>query len=71
MTEHKWLDHYPEGVDWNAPIPAKPLYALMDDAVARFPQRPCLDFLGRIFTYFSLEKTEKIMYPVIKKLQNQ
>ena len=55
MTEHKWLDHYPDGVDWNAPIPAKPLYVLMDDAVARFPQRPCLDFLGRIYTYAELD----------------
>jgi len=55
MTEHKWLDHYPDGVDWNAPIPANPLYVLMDDAVARFPQRPCLDFLGRIYTYSELD----------------
>ena len=55
MTEHKWLEHYPDGVDWNAPIPAKPLYVLMDDAVARFPQRPCLDFLGRIYTYAELD----------------
>ena len=55
MTDHLWLKHYPDGVDWNAPIPAKPLYALMDDAVARFPQRPCLDFLGRIYTYTEID----------------
>ncbi len=55
MTDHSWLKSYPEGVDWNLPIPAKPLFTLLDDAVARFPQRPCIDFLGRIYTYGELD----------------
>ena len=55
MTDHSWLKSYPEGVDWNMPIPAKPLFTLLDDAVARFPQRPCIDFLGRIYTYGELD----------------
>ena len=55
MTDHSWLKSYPEGVDWNMPIPAKPLFKLLDDAVARFPQRPCIDFLGRVYTYGELD----------------
>ena len=55
MTDHSWLKSYPEGVDWDMPIPAKPLFRLLDDAVARFPQRPCIDFLGRIYTYGELD----------------
>ena len=55
MTDHSWLKSYPEGVDWDMPIPAKPLFTLLDDAVARFPQRPCIDFLGRIYTYGELD----------------
>ena len=55
MTDHSWLKSYPEGVDWNMPIPAKPLFTLLDDAVARFPQRPCIDFLGRVYTYGELD----------------
>lgn len=55
MTDHSWLKSYPEGVDWNMPIPAKPLFTLLDDAVARFPQRPCIDFLGRIYTYGEID----------------
>ena len=51
MTDHSWLKNYPDGVDWNMPLVAKPLFALLDDAVARFPERPCMDFLGRIYTY--------------------
>ena len=56
MTEHVWTKHYPDGVDWNMPIPAKALHTLFDDAVARFPQRPCLDFLGRLYTYAELDE---------------
>lgn len=44
---HPWLDHYPDGVDWHAPIPVAPLHALMQEAGARFGPRPAFDFLGR------------------------
>ena len=56
MTEHVWLEKYPEGVDWDMPIAAKALYTLFDDAVDRFPQRPCLDFLGRLYSYAELDQ---------------
>src|SRR3954464_7628290 len=39
------------GVDMNSPIAPRPLYALLDDAVARFPAAPCLDFLGFRYRY--------------------
>ena len=42
-----WLDHYPAGVDWHAPIPAAPLHDLMSDAGRRYGGRPAFDFLGR------------------------
>ena len=51
MAGHPWDGSYPPDVDWNADIPAKPLYALFDDALARFADRPCLDFLGKKYTY--------------------
>ena len=44
---HPWLDHYPEGVDWYAPIPVAPLFTLMQDAGARYGESPAFDFLGR------------------------
>ncbi len=56
MTEHSWLKSYPDSVDWNMPITAKALYTLFDDAVDKFPQRPCLDFLGRIYSYTELDQ---------------
>ena len=30
-----WLDHYPDGVDWHAPIPPLPLHSLLDQVRAQ------------------------------------
>ena len=50
-SAHRWLESYPPDVDWAAEIPAAPAWKLMADAVARFADRPCVDFLDRRFTY--------------------
>ncbi len=42
---------YPADVDWAAPFPEHPLDGLLDDAVRRFPERPCLDFLDRKYAF--------------------
>jgi long-chain acyl-CoA synthetase len=55
MTDRPW-QCYPEGIDWNAEIPVKPLYALVDDAAQRFPDNPAIDFLGRTYTFSELRK---------------
>ena len=49
--DYAWLKSYPKDIDWGAPIGVKPLYALMDDAVARFAKQPCIDFLGKRYDY--------------------
>ncbi len=46
-----WLKSYPPGIEWDAPIDVKPMHQLMDDAVARFAEEPCIDFLGRRYSY--------------------
>lgn len=51
MSGQPWLNHYAPGVDWNATVPERPLYALLDDAVGRFGDRSAIDFLGKIITY--------------------
>ena len=50
-AEMPWIKGYPKTVDWHAPIDQKPLYEILDDAVARFGDSPCADFLGRRQTY--------------------
>src|SRR5471032_2816864 len=42
---------YPPEVDWAARLPVHPLDGLLDDAVRRFDERPCLDFLDRKYSF--------------------
>lgn len=56
MTSHIWDKKYPPTVDWDAELPARPLYDLMDDAVARYDAKPFLDFLDRKFSYAEVGK---------------
>ena len=46
-----WLNNYPPRIAWDQPIPVAPLSELFDEAAVRFAARPCLDFLGRRYTY--------------------
>ncbi len=48
---YPWEAHYPVGLDWAVELDAKPLFGLLDEAVATYADRPCLDFLGRKSTY--------------------
>ncbi|CAK0757947.1 Long-chain-fatty-acid--CoA ligase [Azospirillaceae bacterium] len=50
-AEFPWLSSYPPGINWHAEIPVAPLHQMLDDAAARFPDRPFLDFLGKSYTY--------------------
>ncbi|MGE0204437.1 MAG: long-chain fatty acid--CoA ligase [Hyphomicrobiaceae bacterium] len=46
-----WLSCYPQGVDWGQTFEPKPLFDLLDSAVARHGNRVCTSFLGRRQTY--------------------
>jgi len=46
-----WLKAYPPGIDWHARFPEEPLHRFLAESVARFGDRPCLDFLGRTYSY--------------------
>lgn len=51
---HPWLNSYPAEVNWDAPFSAEPLFALMDEALRRWPERQAVDFLGFAMTYREL-----------------
>ncbi len=51
QSKHPWLRAYPAGINWAEEVSAKPLTTIFDEAIARFASRPCLDFLGKHFTY--------------------
>ena len=51
MAEHPWIKSYPDGVRWDAPLATLPVQQLLDDAVARWPDHPALEFMGRTLSY--------------------
>lgn len=51
MQDRPWLRNYPKSIDWGAPIPRAPLQNLLLNSAAKYPDRPCLDFMGRRYTY--------------------
>ena len=57
---HPWSRVYPKDIDWNAPIPVRPLNSLIDEAVDSHPDVVCTNFLGRCLTYRQIgEKVEE------------
>jgi len=48
---YPWEDSYPESIDWRARIPQKRLFDIFDNSALGFPNNPCIDFLGRTYTY--------------------
>lgn len=48
---HPWEASYPEGLSWNVDIETRPLFAILDDALAAHPEKPCLEFLGKGYSY--------------------
>ena len=54
MVDFPWTQSYPAGVRWDAELPLMPVQKILDDAVARWPERPALDFMGRVISYGEL-----------------
>ena len=50
-VQHPWLGKYPSYLDWNMAIETGTLPELWDEAVARFGDRPFMEFLGNSLTY--------------------
>src|SRR5688572_4889141 len=48
---HRWERSYPSDISWHAEIPVAPLHRLMDEAVEKFADRPCIDFMDKRYTY--------------------
>lgn len=54
-AELRWLKSYPDTVRWDAELEARPVYELLDLAVAEFPDNPAIDFLGHKLSYRQLD----------------
>ncbi|MBV1694746.1 MAG: AMP-binding protein, partial [Hyphomicrobiales bacterium] len=49
-----WERSYPETVRWDTPVTTGLVTDLLDEAVARFADKPALTFLGRSISYLEL-----------------
>ena len=45
--ELPWTRHYPAGMRWDAELPCHAVPKLLHDAVARWPGKPALEFMGQ------------------------
>ncbi len=53
-TDTPWTKSYPSGMRWDAELPIMPVQQLLDDAVARWPARPAIEFMGQVISYAEL-----------------
>ncbi len=42
-----WLDQYPDAVKWDADIPVRPVFEILDDTCRDYATRPAFDFLDK------------------------
>src|ERR1700739_2677731 len=54
MNDKPWISAYPPGVLWDAEIVPGPVQSILDDAVAKWPYRPAIDFMGKRMSYRDL-----------------
>ena len=62
-----WSGKYPKGIRWEAEIPSGHIFDLLDQSAERFPDAPCLDFLGKKYTY---SQVKSLSDRVARGLQN-
>ncbi|CAN5759900.1 long-chain fatty acid--CoA ligase [soil metagenome] len=55
MTDYPWIKSYPQGVHWDADLPVSMLPQLLENAVAKWADRPALEFMGKKTTYRELQ----------------
>ncbi len=54
MNDMPWIRSYPDGVRWDIEIAPGPVQKILGDAVAKWPERPAIDFMGKRISYAEL-----------------
>ncbi len=55
MSDTPWINSYPAGVHWDAALTLSSVPQLLHDAVARWPDLPALEFMGKKTSYRELQ----------------
>ncbi|MCB1507155.1 MAG: long-chain fatty acid--CoA ligase [Hyphomicrobiaceae bacterium] len=64
----RWLKSYPQNVEWRQKFTPHPLYALLDQAVARFGTNTATNFLGRTMTYSEIGRLVELAAAGLQRL---
>ncbi|WP_262852473.1 AMP-binding protein [Mumia quercus] len=67
-VERPWVRHYPPGVPDRMEIPDEPVTAPFERAVARWPDRVALDFLGATSTYAQADEQIRRAMVALRRL---
>ncbi|MFT4268827.1 MAG: long-chain fatty acid--CoA ligase [Xenophilus sp.] len=54
LNDKPWLASYPDGVRWDTEIRPTTVQQILNDAVANYPERPAIDFMGKRLNYREL-----------------
>ncbi|MBN8976535.1 MAG: long-chain fatty acid--CoA ligase [Rhizobiales bacterium] len=54
LGDMPWIKSYPPGVKWDADISPTPVQQILEDAAAKWPNNPAIDFMGRKITFAEL-----------------
>ena len=49
--EMPWMKSYPEDIVWNALLTVRPVHELMAETCRKFPKRPAIDFMGKVWNW--------------------
>ena len=52
---HPWIKSYPKGLPWEFSKVEKPVFSLFEESAILHPDRLCIDFLGRTYTYIEVQ----------------
>jgi long-chain acyl-CoA synthetase len=55
VETYPWIKSYPPGVRWDGRIETGPVAGILEQSAARWPDRPALDFAGRVMSYRELD----------------
>ena len=54
MNDMPWIKSYPAGVRWDINITPTPVQKILDDTIAKWPDRPAVEFMGKRLSYREL-----------------
>ena len=54
LGDMPWLKSYPPGVKWDGDISPTPVQQILEDAAAKWPNNPAIDFMGRKIAFAEL-----------------